>query len=151
MPGATLRRTFRVRADAAATWARLADVGSWPEWARHIRSVSLEPPGPLGPKSRGSLRLTNGVRSTFEVTEFEAGRRWRWVGPFLWLRIDYDHVVAAEPSGGSRVEFVVEASGALSSSLGRLFAWVYARNLDRAIPLLQASLGGDPTANPSGT
>jgi hypothetical protein len=143
-PGARLERAFRVRAGAAATWARLADVASWPEWARHIRSVELEPAGPLGPGSRGAIRLTNGIRSTFAVTEFVAGRSWRWVGPFLWLRIDYDHVVEGDPSGGSRVTFVVEASGALSGSLGRLFSWVYARSLDRAIPRLQALLGGDP-------
>ena len=145
-----LRRTFRVRARPEETWARLADVATWPEWARHIRSVTLEPAGPLGPRSRGAIRLGNGVRSTFAVTEFEAGRRWRWAGPFLWLRVDYDHVVEADPGGGARVTFRVEATGALSSTVGRLFAWVYARNLDRAIPRLQAALGGDPAASSTG-
>lgn len=137
-----LERSFRVRAAPAAAWAEIAEVREWPRWARHIRSVDLEPAGALGPSSRGTLRLTNGIRSTFRVTDFEPGRRWLWVGPFLWLEVRYDHVVEADPGGGSRVTFTVDGSGLGVSTLGRLFAFVYARNLDRAIPQLQERLGG---------
>ncbi len=139
-----LERTFRVRAVPGAAWEELAAVRSWPAWARHIRSVDLEPEGPLGPGSRGTLRLTNGIRSTFRVTEFEPGRRWLWTGLFLWLRVDYDHLLEPDPAGGTRITFTIVGGGIGVSTLGRLFAWVYARNLDRAIPLLQERLGGAP-------
>jgi hypothetical protein len=137
-----LERNFEVDAPPERTWERLADVRSWPGWARHIRSVALEPPGPLGPGSRGSLRLTNGIRSTFAVTAWEAGRRWKWTGPFLWMRIDYDHVVGEAPGGRSRVVFAVDGEGLGAGTLGRLFAFVYARNLDRAIPRFVAEVEG---------
>ncbi len=137
-----LARTFRVRASPAEAWAELGAVRTWPAWARHIRSVELEPAGPLGPSSRGTIRLTNGIRSTFRVTSIDPGRRWAWAGPFLWLTVLYDHVLEADAGGGTRITFTIDGSGLGVATLGRLFAWIYARNLDRAIPLLQERLGG---------
>jgi hypothetical protein len=135
-----LERSFPVAAPPERAWALLVRAEQWPQWAQHIRSLSLEPAGPLGPGSRGAIRLKNGIRSTFRVTLFEPGRRWEWVGPFLWLTVAYDHVVAPGEGGGSRVDFRLRASGFGAGTLGRIFARVYARDLDRAIPRLQALL-----------
>src|SRR6266550_3936063 len=44
---ALVRRTFEVDAPLDETWAHLAHVESWPSWAKHIRSVTLTPPGML--------------------------------------------------------------------------------------------------------
>jgi hypothetical protein len=137
-----LERTFDVPSPPAAAWGVLADVPSWPAWARHVRSVSLEPPGPLGPGSRGAFRLAGGIRSTFAVTEFEGGRSWTWAGPFLWLEVVYGHVLSPLPGGGTRVAFTIDGTGFGVGTLGRLFARIYARNLDRAIPLLRERMGG---------
>jgi hypothetical protein len=131
-----LHRRFHVDAAAPVAWARLADVASWPSWAHHIRRVDLDPPEALTANSRGSVRLTNGIRSEFVVTTLDDGRRWEWFGRFLWLGIRYDHVVEPDPAGGALVTFDVEATGFAVGTIGRIFKWVYARNLDRAIPLL---------------
>jgi len=135
-----LERTFDVDAPPDRVWAHLTDVARWPSWARHIRSARLEPRGPLGPSSRGEFVLSNGLRTTFAVTAFEPGRRWLWRGPFLGLRVDYDHVLDPLPLGRTRVGFTVDGEGFAVGVLGRLFAAVYARNLDRAIPRLVAEL-----------
>ena len=36
----------------------------------------------------------------------------------------------------TRITFVIEATGFGVSILGRLFAWAYGKNLDRALPIL---------------
>ena len=135
-----LERTFDVGSDPQRTWQRLEDVASWPSWARHLRSASVEPPGALGPTSRGVFVLTNGMRTTFEMTRFDAGRSWCWRGKFLWMRVDYDHVLTPRGDGGTRVTFTIDGQGPLVCSLGRVFAAIYARNLDRAVPNLVAEL-----------
>jgi uncharacterized membrane protein len=52
-----VHRTFEVEAPLEQAWHRLADVERWPEWAPHIRSVDVSPPGELGPTSRGALDI----------------------------------------------------------------------------------------------
>ena len=121
-------------------WGSLAHPASWPSWAQHIRAVDMEPEGPLTSSSSGIVRLTNGVRSRFTVTRFVDGERWLWVGKFLWLRVEYDHVLEAVSPDRTRVTFDVGGSGMGVGSLGRLFAWVYGRNLDAAIPRLVAEI-----------
>lgn len=134
-----LERSFDVQANATAAWRVLVDATDWPTWAPHLRRVEVTPPGPVGPSSAATLRLTNFTSARVAVTEFEDRRRFRWEGSFLWLDLGYDHVV--ETLGrGSRITFSVDGRGRGINSLGRLFARLYARNLDRAIPRLQARL-----------
>jgi hypothetical protein len=88
----------------------------------------------VGPGSRGRIHLRGGARSTFRMTEWNPHRNWVWVGPFLWLRVRYDH--RFEPAGPDRTKltWVVEGDGAGVAVIGRVFGAVYARNLDKAIP-----------------
>jgi hypothetical protein len=134
-----VRRTFEVDVPVSVAWAHLARVEMWPSWAKHIRSVTLTPPGTLTATSKGLLRLKGGARSTFRVEEFDAPRRWRWVGRFLTARVHYDHLFA-DVSNRTRLTWIVEAEGFGAGTLGRVFGAIYARNLDRAIPNLQAEL-----------
>jgi hypothetical protein len=135
-----VRRDFIVDAPLAAAWDHLARVEAWPSWARHIRQIRLDPPGPLTAGSRGVIRLKGGIRSTFRMTELDPPRSWKWAGPFLWVTVHYDH--RFEPAGErrTRLVFVVEAEGLGASVVGRLFGALYARNLDRAIPNLVAEV-----------
>jgi hypothetical protein len=137
-----LERRFTAAVPVEKAWAHLARVSAWPSWARHIRRIELTPPGPLTLQSQGVIRLTNGVRSTFRMTELNPGVNWRWAGPFLWLRVEYDHRFHAVDARRSEIEFVVDGTGAGVGALGRLFAAIYAMNLDRAIPRLVAELEG---------
>ncbi len=135
-----LRRRFRVEANPRDAWTHLTDVARWTSWARHIRHAVLVPAGPLSAASTGHFRLVGGLRTSFAVTQFEEGRRWTWRGRLLWLTIDYDHVLTPAVQSGTWVEFVVEGRGVGAANLGRLFAVLYARNLDRAIPRLVEEL-----------
>jgi Polyketide cyclase / dehydrase and lipid transport len=135
-----LERSFLVEASAERAWAELVAAEGWPRWARHLRRVELLPPGPVGPASRARLVLRNRTTATVRVTEFEDGRRFRWEGSFLWLGLGYDHLVTAEATGRARITFTVDGAGLGVTTLGRLLASIYARQLDRAIPGLQALL-----------
>jgi uncharacterized membrane protein len=135
-----LERTFVVEAAAERAWAELLAAEQWPRWAQHLRSVQVTPPGPVGPGSSATLRLKNRTKASVRVTEFDDGRRFRWEGSFLWMDLGYDHVVTTDDTGRVSITFTVEGAGAGVNTIGRLFASIYARQLDRAIPRLQALL-----------
>jgi uncharacterized membrane protein len=143
-----LERSFPVEAPAERAWAELIAAERWPRWAGHLRSVELSPPGPVGPATRARLRLQVGASAKVRVIQFEEGRRFRWDGSFLWMRLGYDHRVATDDAGRVQITFTVDGAGPGAATLGRLFASLYARNLDRAIPRLQALLRS-PDAAPS--
>jgi len=128
---------FVVDASIETAWVHLAKIEEWPSWARHIKDVKLWPSGDISHNSVGSLRLTNGIESEFRVTEFQLHQNWKWIGPFLWMRMEYDH--RFEPLGDDKTKFtwIIEGEGMGASTIGRVFAWHYKRNLDNAIPLLQ--------------
>jgi len=136
-----LLRQFEVPVSVADAWRFLARVEEWPQWAAHIRRVDVTPPGDVGPGSSGTIRLRNGIKSTFRMQEFRVGKNWKWVGPFLWLTVHYDHQFDAVAPDRSRLTWIVDAEGLGASVLGRLFAAVYSRNLDKAVPALIAAIG----------
>jgi hypothetical protein len=84
--------------------------------------------------------LANGIKSAFRMTEFNPPRNWTWVGPFLWLTVTYDHRFESLDAEHTKLIWVVEAEGFGVSLLGRLFAKIYRRNLEKAIPLLIAEM-----------
>jgi Polyketide cyclase / dehydrase and lipid transport len=138
-----VRRTFEVDVPLDTAWAHLARVESWPSWAKHITSVTLTPPGTLAGASEGQLRLKGGARSTFRMEQFDPPRRWRWAGRFLSVGVHYDHWFA-DADGRTRLTWIVWAEGPGARSLGRVFGSIYAHNLDKAIPNLQAELRSRP-------
>ena len=87
--------------------------------------------------------MTNGIRSTFRMEELNVGNNWRWVGPFLWLTVHYDHQFKRTGPEESEIGFVLDGEGFGAGVFGRLFAVMYARNLDRAIPNLIKELEGE--------
>jgi carbon monoxide dehydrogenase subunit G len=133
-----VRRTFEVAVPLERAWRRLAEVERWPEWAPHITAATVTPPGPLGPTSAGALRIRGLGRTTFRMAAWESPRRWAWVGGLPGVRIDYDHRFAPSGPDAARLEWVVTLSGPLALVVRPVFARVYSRNLDRAIPRLQA-------------
>jgi len=88
MTSATVKRVFEVDAPLKEAWQRLAEVERWPEWAPHITSVTVSPPGELGPTSRGAFQIKRLGRNTFRMSVWEptvrlgVGRRAAW-GPHL--------------------------------------------------------------------
>ena len=129
-----IRREFTVDVPREKAWEHLARVEHWPSWAKHINQVEVTPAGELGSRSTGIIYLSNGLRSAFTITEFNPPRN--WVGRFLWLTVLYDHVFEELHPQRTKLTWVVEGHGFGVSVLGRLFAKVYSKNLDKAIPLL---------------
>lgn len=131
-----IEREFSVNVSQETAWQYLARLDLWPTWAHHIKLIEIRPKGELGPHSSGVIHLANGIKSTFQMTEFKPYRNWKWVGPFLWLTIHYDHQFEFTSSNQTKLRFVVDARGLGAGSLGRLFAKIYRGNLEKAIPLL---------------
>ena len=128
---------FVVEASIETAWVHLAKIEEWPSWARHIKDVKLWPSGDISHNSVGSLRLTNGIESEFRVTEFQLHQNWKWIGPFLWMRMEYDHRFEQLGDDKTKFTWIIEGEGIGASTIGRIFAWQYKRNLDKAIPVLQ--------------
>jgi carbon monoxide dehydrogenase subunit G len=135
-----IRREFVVRRPIQETWNHLADVAAWPSWASHIKSATLDPPGPLTAHSKGRFHLVGGVRSTFSMIRFNPPQDWAWKGKFLWLDVEYDHEFEGLGSDQTKLTWTVAAQGFLVQSVGRAYARIYNKNLDRAIPNLIAEL-----------
>jgi hypothetical protein len=133
-------REFVVDVPLQRAWDHLANVEAWTSWAKHIKRVTLDPPGPLTGRSAGSFRLAGGARSTFRMEDYEPPTRWQWVGRFLVADVHYDHRFDAIDQGHTRLRWTVTADGPGENSLGRVFGAIYARNLDKAIPNLQHEL-----------
>ena len=138
-----LRREFTVERPIEEAWRHLAHIEQWPSWAKHIHHVELRPPGELGSESTGRLRLKNPVKSgwpapsaVFRVAEFDPYKNWKWAAGFLWLTCHYDHRFEALSPTRTKLTWVIEAQGFGKSLIGRLFARIYIKHLDRAIPLL---------------
>jgi carbon monoxide dehydrogenase subunit G len=137
-------REFTVDVPLDRAWDHLSRVEQWPSWARHIKRVTLEPPGMLTEASSGAFRLAGGARSTFRMEIYERPRRWQWVGRFLTISVHYDHRFEPVDSEHTRLIWTVAAVGPGSATIGRVFGAIYARNLDKAIPNLQAELRALP-------
>jgi hypothetical protein len=74
------------------------------------------------------------------MVELNAKTNWKWAGPFLWITVHYDHQFSRTGPEESEIRFVLDGEGFGAAVFGRLFAAIYARNLDRAIPHLVAEL-----------
>lgn len=129
-------KLFSVRAPLALAWDHLAEIEKWPSWAKHIRSVEKSPSGPLCATSKGTLRLSNGVKTGFRMKEFDPPRHWKWVGKFLGSEIIYDHIFIEEGPSQTMIRFVVDGDGWSLPLIGGIFGRIYHRNLERAVPLL---------------
>ena len=131
-----IHREFIVDVAIKTAWCHLAAVEKWPSWAKHIKHVALTPDGQLTHQSKGTFHLKNGIKSQFRMTEINSPRNWKWVGPFLWLTVHYDHQFEEVDSQHTKLTWVVDVEGFGVSVFGRLFAAIYNGNLDKAIPHL---------------
>jgi hypothetical protein len=91
------------------------------------------------------LERTFPVEATSERTwtELVAAEQWP-----RWARHLRSVQVITDETGRVRITFTVDAAGVGVDTIGPLFARVYARNLDRAIPRLQAVLRSPDPARP---
>jgi Polyketide cyclase / dehydrase and lipid transport len=135
-----IQREFIVDIPLSTAWQHLAQVEHWPAWAKHIRHVELNPKGELTLNTVGSFHLANGIKSDFKMTEINQHRNWKWVGPFLWLMVHYDHKFEKVDERRTKLIWAVGAEGVGVSIFGRLFAAIYNGNLDKAIPRLTVEM-----------
>jgi hypothetical protein len=137
-----VRRTFRVDVPLAEAWARFSLIERWPEWAPHITSTTLSPSGELGPASTGALWIRGFGRTSFRMTVWEPGVRWVWVGAMPGITVTYEHRFAPDRDAGTTFDWVVFLDGPLARLVRPIFARIYGRNLDRAIPRLKDWITG---------
>jgi hypothetical protein len=137
-----IRREFTVDVPLPRAWEHLARIEEWPSWAPHIKRIELQPPGDLSPQSMGVIHLSNGLKPAFRVTEFNPPHNWKWVGFFLWLTVLYNHWFESLDPGHTKLTWIVQAQGFGARLLGPLFAKIYRRSLEKAVPLLIAEMNG---------
>jgi hypothetical protein len=106
----------------------------------HIRSISISSPGPRSLRTHATLWLSNGVKTSFQVIEFDPPRHWKWAGSFLGAQILYDHIFVQEEPEVTKVRFTMDVSGGIGVLIRGVFSNVYRRNLLRAVLLLVAEI-----------
>jgi len=136
----SIRREFVVEAPLERAWQHLARVEAWPSWAKHIKSVTVEPPGELTPSTVAVFHLAFGLKARFAVTEFVPKSHWKWISDFLGSTIHYDHRFEPINHDKTKMQFIIEANnlGLGKFLLLKLYAAMYSKNLDKAIPNLVA-------------
>ena len=155
----SIRREFVVEAPLERAWQHLARVEAWPSWAKHIKSVTVEPPGELTPSTVAVFHLAFGLKARFAVTEFvpprsarvsrprrngstEGLHHWKWISNVLGSTIHYDHHFEPINHDKTKMQFIIEANdlGLGKFLLLKLYAAMYCKNLDKAIPNLVAEI-----------
>ena len=71
------------------------------------------------------------------MSVWEPPLRWEWTGGLPGVRIHYDHRFESSGPAATQLEWLVELHGPLAPLIRPVFARVYGRNLDQAIPRLQ--------------
>jgi hypothetical protein len=144
---ALIHREFVVDVPLERAWEHLARVEAWPSWAKHIKSMIVEPSGGLSPSTVGVFQLANGIKARFAMTEFVPRSHWKWVGNFLWLTIHYDHRFEPISQNRTKMQFIIEAKdlGFGKLVLVKLYAAIYSKLLDKAIPNLIAEINAGQT------
>jgi len=138
----SIQREFVVEAPLENAWQHLARVEAWPSWAKHIKSVTVEPPGELSPSTVAVFRLAYGLKARFAVTEFVPKSHWKWISSFFGLTIHYDHRFEPINHDRTKVQFIIEANnlGFGRFLLAKHYTAMYSKNLDKAIPNLVAEI-----------
>jgi hypothetical protein len=120
----------------------MCEIEDWPRtWARHIRQVKCDPPGPLTAESKAIVEMKGGFTARMVMAEFRPRQNWKWsgkgrVGPTnVW-----DHQLRALDERRTQLDFVLETDGFLEPVFGRMFASYLRRQFDRNLPLLAAHL-----------
>jgi len=62
---------------AAVAWWLLTDTEAWPRWGPSVIAVDA-PARRIGPGMRGRVKTAPGPWLPFEITDWQAGRRWSW-------------------------------------------------------------------------
>lgn len=70
------------------------------------------------------------------MIEFEPLRHWKWASSFLGSQILYDHIFSQDAPGQTTIRFTVDAAGGPGALFQGIFARIYRKNLERAVPLL---------------
>jgi hypothetical protein len=71
------------------------------------------------------------------MSAWQPPSRWEWVGGLPGVRIYYDHRFESAGPASTRLQWLVAFRGPISPLIPGVFARVYGRKLDRAIPRLQ--------------
>lgn len=132
-----VRRDFEVRVGQQRAWDLLSEVTRWTEWAPHIVRAEVDPAGPVGPDSTGTLHIRRFGTNQFVMTDWQPPNHWQWRGGIPGVDIHYDHEFTVVDRGTTLLTWVVVLDGPLARVISPVFARIYGSNLDRAIPRLQ--------------
>lgn len=118
-------RSVEVEAPLEQAWHQLAD-----------GAVAPVSDGELGPTSRGALHIERLGRNSFRMSAWQPPTRWEWVGGLPEGRIYYDHRFRVSGPGINTIAVVGRLARTHVTLTRGVFARVYGRKLDLAIPRL---------------
>lgn len=123
------------RASTEDVWALLGDLGNWagilPTMQRVIR---LGGPGPIGAGVRFEVDQPGLPAAVYEITDWQAGRSFRWASSRVGVRTTASHRLDETPDG-SELVLGLEWSGPLA-----WLAWFLAGSKARRMVQQEADL-----------
>ncbi len=127
---AYIEQVVDIAAPPDVVWPIVSDVERWPEWTPSARRIKLlDDIAELRNTARARVRLRGMGPSVWTVTEFDAGRSFRWDTTVMpGLRVTARHIV--EPrNGGSHVTLSITSTGVMARPSSGLIAWMSRRNM----------------------
>lgn len=126
-------------APAEAFVARWVDHATWPEWSPDTEWVRVD--GPVREGARGQLKPKGGPKVRFEITAYDASRRYTDTSRLPGARLVFEHT--AEPTAtGTNLHVHVAISGPLARAwaltLGRGFRVSAQADLDRLVQIVES-------------
>ncbi len=135
-----LREEVTVDRSEQVAWDHLAALERWPSWAAHIKSMAPTPPGNLTGSTSVKMHMSNGMRTTMTVVEYDPPHRWVWEGRSMGTVTRFEHRFEPVEDGRTRIWFLAWMGGAFAGPGGWWFGRAMRRYLSRAFPKLKAEI-----------
>jgi uncharacterized membrane protein len=109
-----------IRAAVSDVWGVLVDVESWPAWLPTVHSVeALDGPG-LRAGARYKVTQPKLPPAVWQVTLADPSRGFTWESHSPGTHIVAEHIVAAEPDGGTALLLRLSFDGIVGQVVGRM-------------------------------
>lgn len=129
-------------------WRIYTDVERWPQWMESMDHVDVMDGRAMTLGSEVWISQPRLPNATWEVTEFDPGRRWTWVSRTPGATSVATHELHPVDATTTRVEMSLDMSGGLGAVAGRMIAKRARRYMEMEGEGLRAACGADAGQSP---
>jgi len=117
-------------------WELWTDVDGWSRWHPGIAAASID--GPFATGVTGTSRAPGGPPSTLRIVEVDAPRAFVSETTLRMARLRFDHEIAPDGAGGTRLTHRVRMTGPATPVFRRVLGPRFGKRLPAALEALAA-------------